>query len=82
MLKADRILKYEMQFYVLAVYIMFFGHVQIVTRLCGSVGPVLYWAPFLILKRTGVNVVDLVVFWGIGYSMVGIVLHGNGYPWT
>lgn len=69
----------------LALYSMFFVHIQVSTRLLAAASPVFYWAcskQFLDPKLRTLNTKFYIMFYCAAYFIVGTVLFCNFFPWT
>ena len=67
----------------LAMYVLFFGNVQIVTRLLASACPVFHWfLASLVFDRSRFYVRPLLQLYLGLYNLLGVSMHVNSLPWT
>lgn len=81
----------------LAIFCIFFVHIQVATRLLASSSPLLYWYCANYFKDTGINSLEeirdiifldksearrLILCYFVGYAFIGTILFSNFLPWT
>jgi phosphatidylinositol glycan class V len=83
------VLPYALHFGALAAGGALVAHPQVVTRLCASACPALYWALSAAWERAGEKgarhgplVRAAIAAWCVGYTAVGAALFSNFYNWT
>lgn len=74
----QKLVPYAIHITFLALYGLFFIHVQVLTRLLSSSSPWIYWA---VASLQGVGSKLSMTFF-ILYFVLGIVLFSNAYPWV
>lgn len=64
----------------LAVFCMFFIHIQVTTRLIASTSPVIYFS--MASMKRGSKELKLFTLWFYLYFVLGTICHPNFLPWT
>lgn len=64
----------------ISILALFFVHVEIATRLVATASPAVYW--YAAASESGLARRRVCTAYFVSYSLLGVLVHGNFYPWT
>jgi len=77
-----RLTPYILHWLLLCTVGIFFSHPQVLTRLCSSSNPAVYWTLAWAWSEGGNARRIILATWCVGYTVVGTALFTNAYNWT